>query len=667
MKKEIELFQAAMVQAGVDIALVTSGDGHGSEFFADHFKCCPWLSGLTSESQTLVITRDRAFLWTDGRYFLQAERQLEGSGITLMRTGEPGVPSVNSMILSLAEHEDRICTVAFDGKILTADAARSLINKLKPVHAVIRSDLDLTGSVWKDRPPLVPSPVWTLPAYSAGRTCAGKLADVRAEMKRAGVTHLLITDLAECAWLSNLRGSDVAYTPVFLSYALVTQERATLFTMTEFPDDADPLFERAPYGDVYAALSCLTGTDVLWTDGRTCAYELLAAVPDGVTVTDRPTPVELLKAVKNPGEIKCTKKAHIADGISMVKFIYWLKRAAAGERGALSEICGRLTEKSAAEYLRKCRLENPGCFDISFETISAYMENGAIIHYAPSEETDAAIKPLGFLLVDSGGQYLTGTTDVTRTVSVGPLTEYMRTCYTLVLKSHIALAQSVFDEKTSGADLDRAARKPLRDSGFDFLHGISHGVGHVLSVHEGPNLIRRSPDAPAAASVPAHGTPANMASGAAQCVIPTTGPVATSDAAHTKVQYTASELSPEAASKTTHTRIQYTASSAAPDTVPVQIRPGMIQSDEPGIYLAGEFGIRIENELLCVDMGNGKYGFEPLTLCPYEREAIDKSLLSPDEIAFIDNYHELVRNTLTPFLEDYPELLGFLNEAAAPL
>lgn len=626
MKKEIELLQSAMALAGTDFCLVPSGDGHGSEYFAPHFDCCTWLSGLTSEAQTLLVTRDAAFLWTDGRYFLQAERQLAGSGITLMRMGEPGVPRVDEKLLELVRAtRHRPAVLAFDGSILTAGVAYLLAVKLIPTGCKLRGDLDLVGQIWRNRPSLQPAPLRTLPLSSAGRTVSDKLSDVRAEMKKAGVTHLLLTDLMECAWLSNLRGADVAYTPVFFAYGLVTGKDFTLFTMAGLPEDADPVIQGRPYEAVGEAVASLPAGSVVRVDGATCSFDLMTRIPRTCRIQDQPTPVALLKAVKNEGELTATRLAHLYDGLAMVKFLRWVKAAAKGEAWAAEALAGRpLTELSAAAFLRACRMEEPGCFDLSFETISAYMENGAVIHYAPTAETDKKIQPAGFLLVDSGGQYQTGTTDITRTIALGPLTEKMKTCYTLVLKSHIALAAMVFDDASSGADMDAAARKPLRDQGLDFLHGISHGVGHVLSVHEGPNGIRRNPG-------------------------------------------------------------------------PSVIRPGMIQSDEPGVYLAHEFGVRIENELLCVPApedapltvsgradGSGpagsqpaamapagskpsRYQFESLTLCPYDRAAIDPRLLTPAERAWVDRYHQRVYEALSPRLQDQPELLSFLAAETRPL
>lgn len=580
MKKDIENLRKLMSQEGIDIYYVPSGDFHSSEYVNDFFKCREFLCGLSGEAGELIVTMDEARLWTDARYFLQAEEQMAGTGTELMKMAEPGVPTIDEYLVDLAKAKGGY-VLGFDARVLPAGTGIAFKEELEPLGVSFKTGKDLVDEIWETRPAIDASEVWELPLSSAGKSSADKLADVRVEMKARGVDELLISDLMEVAWLFNLRGADVDYTPVFFAFAKLTQDEAIVYALDEklkdnLPETLDFVSVKA-YEDVYADVANLAAGTKLWLDTATANYALLTSVPEGVEVVDGATPIDMMKAVKNETELKCTVNAHIKDGVAMTKFIYWVKQTIGKEK---------ITELSAAKVVNDLRAEQEGNFDLSFETISAYGPHAASNHYAPSEETDIEIEPSGFLLVDSGGQFMDGTTDITRTIAVGPLTDEMKEHYTLVLKSHIAMARARVKQGNTGIELDTIARKPLRDRGLDFKHGLGHGVGHLLGVHEGPNILRRI-------------------------------------------------------------------------AKPVPLVPGMVITDEPGLYFDGFYGIRIENEFIMRDGGNDDVVFENMTFCPYEPEAIVKDLLTDDEIAWLNNYYEEIREVLLPRLET-EELKNFL-------
>ena len=519
IKNRLELLRNEMKTAGIDAYLVPSDDDHASEYVNDHFKGREWISGFTGSAGTVVVTEDEAFLWTDGRYFLQAAEQLEGSGIELMKDGEPGVPAIPEKIRKLAADHDSF-TLGFTGDTMTYAEGKKLAEECGE-NVRLKIDADLIDKIWEDRPVLSPTGIWKLPESSCGRTFEEKLEDVREKMAEKSAGVLLISDLMETAWLFNLRGADIQNTPVFYGYTIVTKDACILFTLPgSVTDDLrEELRDRGislrDYNEVRTVIKELTSAGTtLWADGEKTSISMIPSED----FINSPTPVEMMKAVKNDVETAATRNAHLKDGIAVTKFIYWLKKNV----GKM-----HMTEISCADYLEKLRRSQDGCFDLSFPTIAGYNSNGAIIHYEPTPESDTEVEPHGFLLVDSGGQYIDGTTDITRTISVGPLTQKMKEDYTYVLKGHIDLGSAVFSEGTTGFELDEIARKPIKDAGLDYAHGTGHGVGHVLSVHEGPNYISKR------------------------------------------------------GSK-------------------VAIIPGMITSNEPGLYMEGEFGIRIESEILCM-------------------------------------------------------------------
>ncbi len=556
MRTELTELRNRMKEEGIDLYIIPTTDYHGSEYVNDHFKCREYVSGFTGSAGTLMVQQDFAGLWTDGRYFLQAEQQLAGSGITLMKIGEPDVPAPDEYVKSLPAES----VIGFDGRIIGRRIGEELGQRFK-----LRYDVDLVGDIWKERPDIIPSAIYELPLSVTGESREEKLKRVRAEMEDAD--HLLVSRLEDIAWLYDLRGRDIENTPVFYAFALISKTDDTLYVMDEKYRSANGHMKVKRYSRVFDDLGRLRDCTVM-LDEDSASYTVGESFDRSVKCIYRKSPVEKLKAIKNGTEIKATKAAHVRDGAAMVDFLFWLKR----NIGSID-----ITEISLADHLEECRRER-GAYDLSFSTIAGYEDHGAIVHYSATEESNAELKAEGFVLVDSGGQYEDGTTDITRTIALGAVEQSRKEHYTAVLKGHIALASAVFDKGTTGAELDLIARKPLRDRELDFNHGTGHGVGHMLSVHEGPNTISpRGKDC---------------------CIL-----------------------------------------------------PGMITTDEPGVYLEGMYGIRIENELLCIEK-DGRCAFEPITFCPYEREAIDLSMLTEAEIRYINHYHKKVYETLAPLLDD---------------
>lgn len=561
-----------MEKRGIDAYLVPTTDFHGSEYVNDYFKCRKYVSGFTGSAGTLLVTNDFAGLWTDGRYFLQAEKQLAGNGISLMKINQPGVLSIREY---LAENLKPESVVAFDGRVVDADFGKSLETDYN-----IKFDLDLVGEIWEERPALHGNEIYELPLEAVGETAESKLKRLRLAMEEKGADYHIITGLEEIAWLYNLRGSDVSHTPVFFAFSIISRDEDRLYTLYPIAKVLEGR-ESLPYFQFFEDIKELKKGSLL-LDTKKASYTLVKSLPENVEIISDVDPVEAMKAVKNQTELRCTENAHIKDGTAMVQFIFWLKSNVG--KAAISEI-------SAADKLETLRRQQTGCFDLSFDTISGYMENGAIVHYTPTPDTDRQLRPEGLLLVDSGGQYEDGTTDITRTIALGPLTDEMREDYTTVLKSNLELSMAVFEKGITGSQLDQIARNPLRAKGLDFNHGTGHGVGHILSVHEGPNRI-----SPTGGDWP--------------------------------------------------------------------ILPGMITTDEPGVYKEGAYGIRLENELVCVEK-DGSLAFEPITLCPFDRDAILPEMLSEEERKYLNAYHEKVYRVLESRLET--EVRSWLREQTGEL
>lgn len=579
-----------MAQRGMDGYVVVTDDFHGSEYVGDYFKARAYLSGFTGSAGTLVVLPDRAALWTDGRYFLQAAEQLTGSTIELMRMGQPGVPAIEAF---LAQHLPEGGVLGFDGRTVSSSFAGTLEKALEAKHIRFAGGEDLVDAVWPDRPALSDRPVWELTGCGLSRE--EKLAKLREKMAAEDAAYLLLTSLTEIAWALNLRGGDVACTPVFLSFLLIGREDAQLCIQPQaVPADIVEKLTACgvtlrPYGAIYDLLRALPAGTRVMADSATANYRIMESLSHA-EVLDQPSPAVLMKACKTQEETDGFRAAHIKDGAALCRFLYWLKTRIGEEP---------MTELSAAARLAAFRAEQPDFLDLSFDTIAGYGPHGAIVHYDPTPETDVPLHPEGLLLVDSGAHYRQGTTDVTRTIALGPVTQEEKRMFTLVLKGHLALAAARFPHGATGENLDVLARLPLWEQGLDYNHGTGHGVGFILSVHEGPQSFRwRSTDGRR-----------------------------------------------------------------------IPLEEGMVISNEPGYYEAGKFGIRHENLVLVragetTDYGQFMY-LEPLTMAPFDRDAIDVSLLTEAELAQLNGYHRLVYDTVAPLLP--AEEQAWLAAATAPL
>ncbi len=579
-----------MAKEKIDIYLVFTSDHHQSEYVDDHFKTRAYLSGFTGSAGFMAITETRAILWADGRYYVQAAKQLEGSGIELFKYG---LPQTQTLPEFLKENCREGMVAACDGRTISA----SYCEKLNDATGDrLRTDVDLFDEIWPDRPVMSHEAVYELPLSVCGKSRTDKLTELRKELDLVKASGYVLSDLSAIMWLFNVRGSDVTCNPVAFSYAYITKEDASLFVQDQVIDQAlksklqaEGITVRS-YEETesyFAGLSALTiALDHKQTNAKVDA--ILRANNRIVDVSDTKL---IPKHIKNEAEIACARKYHELDAVAMIRFIRYIKDAVTKEM---------ITECDAAAYIDRLRSETEGFRDLSFETICAYGPNGAIVHYAPEEESCATLEPKGFLLLDSGGQYEGATTDITRTIALGPLTVEEIRDFTAVLKGVIALASAKFLDGTSGNNLDILARGPIWDMGIDYRHGTGHGIGAFLNVHEGPQSIRYQIDK---------------------------------------------------------------------NTDSVKLLPGMITSDEPGIYIEGSHGIRTENELLCVPYLENEWGsfyaFETLTLVPIEKDAIDLSMLREDEKAWINRYHERVYEKIAPYLNEEERL--WLQDATKEL
>ncbi|MCR5267008.1 MAG: aminopeptidase P family protein [Lachnospiraceae bacterium] len=590
IKERLHALRDEMRSEQIDCYLVFTSDHHQSEYVDDAFKTREFLSGFTGSAGTMAVFSDRAILWTDGRYHVQAAHQLDGTGIELFRQGIEGVPTLCEFLKdSIGKGQVAAC----DGRTISASFCAELTQAVSP--GILRTDIDLPPRIWKDRPKMTAHPVYELPLNVCGIGRTDKIAFIRDKLKAKETDAYVLAELASIMWLFNIRGSDVTCNPVAFSYAYITVREVYLFLQNGvLGDDVrqsllnDGVFI-LPYEEAANFFGNISGLRILYDpdDVNSANDAILKSHNELIPVND----CELVpKHIKNETETDLARKFHELDAVSVIRFIRYIKEAVRN---------GQLNECDAAAYIDRLRSENEGFKDLSFETICAYGPNGAIIHYAPEPESCAMLKPEGFLLVDSGAQYLGATTDITRTIALGPLSHMEMRDYTAVLKSMIALARAKFLHGTSGANLDILARGPIWNLGLDYRHGTGHGIGAFLSVHEGPQNFRYK----------------------------------------------------------------------TADHEPVAILPGMITSDEPGIYIEDSHGIRIENELLCVPYIDNEWGkfyrFETLTLVPLERDAIVLSMLEPAEIKWVDDYHQRIRETISPYLNE--EEREWLMEATKPL
>lgn len=574
----LERLRRVMRREKIDAFIFPSTDPHNGEYVPEHWEGRKWISGFNGSAGVAVVTMDRAALWTDSRYFIAAEQQLAGTEFQLMKERIEGTPTIAEWLgVALASIDG--ATVGLDGYVNSAGEVELLQEELRRQGGIsLRTNFDPLQEIWDGRQPIPTGKVTVHPMEYAGETTESKLGRIRKELRAVGAGGMLVSALDDIAWILNMRGSDVHCNPVFVAYLLIDGDDTLLYINREKLDArASEYLEsvgvkvddyrNAARGLAHCRAYCLL------LDPTETNYEMFRAAGCAKKIR-RQSPVALMKSVKNEAEIQGFRNAMLRDGVAMVKFLKWLRPAveAGGE-----------TEMSVDRKLTALRSEQPLFRGISFDTIAAYQDHGAIVHYEADGESDAELKPEGFLLLDSGAQYLDGTTDITRTIPLGPVTEEQRHVYTLVLKGHIQIELCKFPYAASGTQLDILARQAMWREGMNFLHGTGHGVGSYLNVHEGPHQIRM-------------------------------------------------------------------------EWKPAPLRPGMTVTDEPGLYLAGKFGVRIENTLVVKDYMQTEFGrflqFEPLTLCPIDLGCADISMLTVEEKQWINGYHRLVREKLSPLLDE---------------
>lgn len=573
----ISLLRKAMKQQGISACIIPGTDPHASEYLAEYWKDRQWISGFDGSAGTAVVTLNGAGLWTDSRYFLHAADQLEGTGIELMKQGLPETLEILPWLATQLKAGDK---VGVNSQMFSLNAYSAMKTELKMNHLELVS-IDLPALVWTDRPAIPLKPFFVFDIQYAGKSTIEKLELVRAEMKKAYADVFVLSALDDIAWLFNIRGNDVDYNPVVIAYALVEKEKATICIAPEklTPETSAYLQSQGvtvkPYLAIYELLKKTAPSKAVLVDGGKLNQALFESIPAGYAIRNTMSPVFKLKGVKNEVEMAGVRKAMVKDGVALTRFFIWLEENL--KTGTLSEI-------SVSDKLRKFRSEQENFVGESFGTIAGYASHGAIVHYSATPETDAKLKTENIFLLDSGGQYLDGTTDITRTVALGTPTAQQKTDNTLVLKGHITLAKAMFPVGTRGTQLDILARKAMWDLGLNYGHGTGHGVGHFLCVHEGPQSIRM-------------------------------------------------------------------------DENPTVLQPGMMISNEPGMYRTNEYGIRIENLVHVIPGLKTEYGqflkFETLTLFPIDQHLINFDLLSNTEIDWLNDYHQRVYSTIAPKLNEY--------------
>lgn len=592
---EIELrlarLRELMKREHLSAFIFPSTDAHQSEYVADHWRGREWISGFNGSAGTAVVTMKSAALWTDSRYFLAAEEQLEGTEYQLMRLKMEGTPTIAEW-LGKELQDVQSPEVGLDGMVNSYNYVKDLSYSLRKLGGItLRTNLDPLEQIWENRPSLPANPVEIQPLEYAGETLASKVARIRKSLRELHADGMLVSALDDIAWTLNLRGTDVHCNPVFVSYLLIESDKVSLFVDDNklspevkqyLQDNQVSLYK---YNKVEKCLESYSEYNIL-LDGNETSYYLWKTVKCQEIVAAG-SPIPAMKAVKNKAEIEGYRSAMLKDGVAMVKFLKWLKPAV--EAGGQTEI-------SIDKKLTSLRAEQKLFRDISFDTIAGYAQHGAIVHYEATPETDVVLKPEGLILIDSGAQYQDGTTDITRTIALGAVSEEMKHIYTLVLKAHIQLEMVKFPDGASGTQLDAVGRECMWREGYNFLHGTGHGVGSYLCVHEGPHQIRM-------------------------------------------------------------------------EWMPTPLRAGMTLTDEPGLYLAGKFGVRIENTVLISDYMSTEFGkflqIEPLTLCPIDTTPIDVDMLLPEEIDWLNAYHHSVYEKLSPFLDEEEKI--WLENATKPI
>lgn len=590
INQRLESLREVMRREHLSAFIFPSTDAHQSEYVADHWQGRTWISGFNGSAGTAVVTMKSAALWTDSRYFLAAEEQLKGTEFQLMKLKIEGTPTISEWLAQELQGEN--AEVGLDGMVNSYHETMGLIADLRKSGGItVRTNFDPLGLIWTDRPAIPANPVEIQPMEFAGESVASKISRIRTALRQRHADGMLISALDDIAWTLNLRGTDVHCVPVFVSYLLISSQQVSLYVDSAKINDEVKAYLTEngisfyPYNKVAEGLERYSEYNIL-LDGDETSYFLWKTVKCQGIIAGK-SPVPAMKAQKNDREIAGFRQAMLRDGVAMVKFLRWLKPAV--EAGGQTEISidRKLTSLRAEQHLFR---------DISFDTIAGYQAHGAIVHYEATPETDVALKSEGLILIDSGAQYQDGTTDITRTIALGPVTDEMKHVYTLVLKGHIQLELAKFPDGASGTQLDALVRECMWREGYNYLHGTGHGVGSYLSVHEGPHQIRM-------------------------------------------------------------------------EWKPTPLRAGMTVTDEPGLYLSGKFGVRIENTLLIKDYQTTEFGkflqMESLTLCPIDLTPVDFSMLQPEEIEWLDIYHRDVFEKLSPYLEG--EDLEWLREATRPV
>lgn len=591
IKLRLARLRELMKREHLSAFIFPSTDAHQSEYVADHWRGREWISGFNGSAGTAVVTMKSAALWTDSRYFLAAEEQLEGTEYQLMRLKMEGTPTIAEW-LGKELQDVQSPEVGLDGMVNSYNYVKDLSYSLRKLGGItLRTNLDPLEQIWENRPSLPANPVEIQSLEYAGETLVSKVARIRKSLRELHADGMLVSALDDIAWTLNLRGTDVHCNPVFVSYLLIESDKVSLFVDDNklspevkqyLQDNQVSLYN---YNKVEKCLESYSEYNIL-LDGDETSYYLWKTVKCQEIVAAA-SPIPAMKAVKNKAEIEGYRSAMLKDGVAMVKFLKWLKPAV--EAGGQTEI-------SIDEKLTSLRAEQKLFRDISFDTIAGYAQHGAIVHYEATPETDVVLKPEGLILIDSGAQYQDGTTDITRTIALGAVSEEMKHIYTLVLKAHIQLELVKFPDGASGTQLDAVGRECMWREGYNFLHGTGHGVGSYLCVHEGPHQIRM-------------------------------------------------------------------------EWMPTPLRAGMTLTDEPGLYLAGKFGVRIENTVLISDYMSTEFGkflqIEPLTLCPIDTTPIDVDMLLPEEIDWLNAYHHSVYEKLSPFLDEEEKI--WLENATKPI
>ena len=582
INKRIQMLRQKMAERGITIYVVPTSDFHESEYVGDYFKARKFITGFTGSAGTAVITMDQAGLWTDGRYFIQAAAQLANSEVELFKMGEENVPTVIEFI---RDHLVQGGGLGFDGRVINGRLGTELKELAEQQKASFHTSQDLVGMIWEERPAMPMEPVFLLEEQYTGESTTSKIKRVREKMKQSNADVHILTSLDDIAWVLNIRGNDIPHFPVVLSFLAITQTECCLFIHSKVLSESVRMqleqwgITICDYEAIYSYVAQIEAKKTVWMDCDRVNFNICNQLNSEVKVLNQENPTVRMKAIKNPVELENLRNAHVEDGVAFTKFMYWLKTNV----GKIP-----MTEITASDYLAERRKERKGFLDLSFDTIAAYEANGAMMHYCADPESAAVLEPRGFLLVDSGGHYYQGTTDITRTMALGPITEKQREYFTIVLRSNLNLAAAKFLYGCNGHNLDILSRGPLWELGLDYKCGTGHGVGYLLNVHEAPNGFRW-------------------------------------------------KIVPERKDSAI-------------------FEEGMVTTDEPGVYLEGEYGIRTENELVCCKAEKNEYGqfmkFETITYAPIDLDAIDPELLTKREKQLLNDYHHMVYEKLSPYLTE---------------